>query len=60
MGEWKKRFMFFPLDVSSLPAWHYNFKGHFFVVTKIPKQEESCAQAEAKALDCYILKIFFT
>lgn len=45
----EKVYVFFPLDVSSLPAWHYNFKGHYSTVTKIPKQEKSCTQAKAKA-----------
>lgn len=33
---------FFPLDVSSLRVWYYNFKGHFSADTKIPKQGKSC------------------
>lgn len=33
--------VFFPLDISLLPTWHYSFKGHFSAVTGLPKEEET-------------------
>lgn len=53
-----KERVWFSQDVTLLPAWHGNFKGHFFTVTKIPKQSEKTAEATAKAPDASFLKTF--
>ena len=55
----EKERVWFSQDVTLLPAWHGNFKGHFFTVTKIPKQSEKQHRGHSRSPWCFISENIF-